>query len=448
VFNRSFVLSLASCAAWIALVGAAPPVPADSFQPATIERLRNGTTIVSQATGGALVAAEIVVPAGLAQQTSANAGIAGVTAALVLRTRIDGGASLADEAARVGATVSYTLDPLDTRFYLEAQAPQFARLLHGLAGALRAPDIRDFASVRDSALSSAATDGASPAIAALNMVRQVEYAGTGYAYPDAGRQISLSKVTPSDVSAFAALYRKGPGTIVALEGAVDASVLSETRSEFNGIAAATTNGTTVPANSGRPVGQALPSTSRGHEIVTHRAVAAPWVAVGYPAPSMYANDYPTMLVIEALLGRGGDVHSFSLGSDNSLPDEFAGAYYQYEAQPGMLAVFLNGSDASVDGAVRDLQSAVGRLRGSALPDAIIDRGRRLAIGQYFAGVSTLGDAAWLLGRAAASPDGPNFENLVPARIARVSAADVQRVARRYLQGEILGIVLPQKSTQQ
>jgi zinc protease len=163
---------------------------------------------------------------------------------------------------------------------------------------------------------------------------------------------------------------------------------------------------------------------------------------------MYASDYPTMLVIEALLGRGGDVHSFSLGSDNSLPDEFAGAYYQYEAQPGMLAVFLNGSDASVDGAVRDLQSAVGRLRGSALPDAIIDRGRRLAIGQYYAGVSTLGDAAWLLGRAAASPDGPNFENLVPARIARVSAADVQRVARRYLQGEILGIVLPQSSPQQ
>jgi predicted Zn-dependent peptidase len=163
---------------------------------------------------------------------------------------------------------------------------------------------------------------------------------------------------------------------------------------------------------------------------------------------MYASDYPAMLVIEALLGRGGDVHSFSLGSDNSLPDEFAGAYYEYEAQPGMLAIFLNGSDSNVDGAVRDLQSAVNRLRGNALPDTVIDHGRRLAVGQYFASVSTLGDAAWLLGRAAASPDGPNFENLVPIRIAHVSAADVQRVARRYLKGEILGIVLPQTSPQQ
>src|SRR4029077_15637010 len=195
---------------------------AATFQSASIERLQNGTTIVSQTTGGALVAAEIVVPAGLAQQTSANAGIAGVTAALVLRTHVDGGTSLADAAAQVGATVSYTLDPLDTRFYLEAQAPQFARLLDSLVRALRTPDIQDFATVRGSALSSAATDGASPAIAALDMVRQGQYAGTGYAYPDAGRQISLSKLTPSDVSAFAALYRKGSGTIVALEGAVDA----------------------------------------------------------------------------------------------------------------------------------------------------------------------------------------------------------------------------------
>jgi predicted Zn-dependent peptidase len=63
-------------------------------------------------------------------------------------------------------------------------------------------------------------------------------------------------------------------------------------------------------------------------------------------------------------------------------------------------------------------------------------------------VSTLGDAAWLLGRSATSPDGPNFENLVPVRIAHVSAADIQRVARHYLSGEILGIVLPETSTPQ
>jgi predicted Zn-dependent peptidase len=225
-------------------------------------------------------------------------------------------------------------------------------------------------------------------------------------------------------------------------------VLGTVRSEFGKFATSGVRVHLFSSASAQPSTKAQPLSSRGHEVVTHRAVAAPWVAVGYPAPGMYASDYPVMLVIEALLGRGGDVHSFSLGSANSLPDEFAGAYYQFEAQPAMLAVFLNGSDSSVDTAVRDLQSAVNRLRSTTLPDAVVDHGRRLAVGQYFASVSTLGDAAWLLGRSAASPDGINFENLVPVRIAHVSAADIQRVARRYLTGEVLGIVLPQTSTQQ
>ena len=436
---RSIVLALSGLAASFALIGAAPAVPNASFQTSSSERLPNGTTIVSQATGGGLIAAEVVLPAGLEQQTAANAGVADVTAALVLRTPIEGGGSLADSAAKVGATVSYTLDPLDTRFYVEAQPAQFGRLLHGLVRAIGAPDLGDFVAARAAALSSSATAGAGPAIAALDMLRQVAYSGTGYAYPDGGRQISLSKLTPADASGFAALYHRS-GPVVALEGEVDTAAINDVRTEFGGY--------TIRGRVGGASSETLrPSTSRGHEIVTHRAVAAPWVAVGYPAPGMYTKDYPVMLVIEALLGRGGDVHSFSLGSDNSLPGEFAGAYYQYEAQPGMLAVFLNGSDASVDGAVRDLQGAVDRLRGSALSDAIVDHGRRLAVGQYYASISTLSDAAWLLGRAAASPDGPNFENLVPVRIAHVTAADIRRVARRYLTGEIVGIVLPQTATQ-
>jgi predicted Zn-dependent peptidase len=444
----SAALRIATCVAWIALIGAAPALPPSSFQTAVMERLPNGTIIVSQPTGGALVAAEVVVPAGLAQQTAANAGVAGVAAQLVLTTPIDGGAALADAAAQVGATVTYTLDPLDTRFYLEAQPPQFGHLLHGLVTAINAPDLRGFAAARSAALASASTAGDGPAIAALDMLRQVAYTGTGYSYPDAGRQISLSKLTASDASTYASSYHTGPGTIVALEGAVDSAVLSTVRSEFGKVATPGGRVRLFSSTAAQPSTKTQPLSTRGHEVVTHRAVSAPWVAVGYPAPGMYTSDYPVMLVIEALLGRGGDVHSFSLGSANSLPDEFAGAYYQFEAQPGMLAIFLNGSDSSVDTAVRDLQSAVNRLRSTTLSDSIVDHGRRLAVGQYFASVSTLGDAAWLLGRSAASPDGPNFENLVPVRIARVSAADIQRVARHYLTGEILGIVLPQTSTQQ
>ena len=451
--HRRLGPGIAGVVAWIALVGAGPTVPSPSFPAPALERTSKGIVIVSQSTGGQLIAADIVVPAGLAQQSPGNAGVAGVTAALVLRTKVDGGASLADAAARVGATVSYTLDQNDTRFYLEAQPGQFGTLLHGLVDALSAPATTELSTVRAAAIAAAQADAASPAVAALGMLRQIAYDGTGYAYPDSGRQLSLNKLSAADVAAFASSYRQGQGTIVALEGAVDESVVAKVRTEFANFASASSASNSSPlqppstrgaGSHGSPIQN---SVARGNEVVTHRAVSAPWVAVGYPAPNMYGADFPAMLVIEALLGRGGDVHSFALGSDSSLPDEFVGAYYQYEAQPGMLAIFLNGSDANVDASVRDLQSAVNRLRGAVLPDAIVDHGRRLAIGQYFTGVSTLGDAAWMLGRSAASTDGPNFENLLPLRIAQVSSADVRRVAQRYLTGESIGIVLPQTPTQ-
>jgi predicted Zn-dependent peptidase len=425
--------------AWLALMGASPAVPATTFPTATQEHLQNGVALVSASTGGVLVGASITVPAGLVHQSASNSGVADVAARLVLSTPIEGGVSLSDSATTRGATLTFTLDPNDTRFYLEAPKAQFPALLHDLVSALTAPDLSNLAAARAAAITAATTENDGPAAAAMSMVRQATYAGTGYAYPEAGRILSLQSLTAADVSAWAAGYRHGPGTLVALDGAVDDPIVSAARIEMTRLGGSAAAAPQPPATDGGVV----QAPARGNEIVTHRDVAAPWVAVGYRVPDMYSSDFPAMLVIEALLGQGGDVHAFSYGSESSLPDEYVGAFYDYQAQPGLLAIFLNGSDANVDGSVRDLQSAIARLRGSPLPDVIVDHGRRLAVGSYFTGVQGLDDAAWLMGRAAATTDGTAFENLLPIRISQVTAADVQRVARRYLTGEVVGVVLPQ-----
>jgi predicted Zn-dependent peptidase len=425
--------------AWLALIGASPAVPATTFPAATQEHLQNGVTIVSAATGGILVGASITVPGGLAQQSAANSGVADVAARLVLSTPIGNGVSLSDSATNRGATLTFTLDPNDTRFYLEAQKAQFPAMLHDLVSAIAAPDLLNLSAARAAAISAATTENNGPAATAMSMVRQATYAGTGYAYPEAGRILSLQSLTAADVSAWVAGYGHGAGILIALDGAVDDPIVSASRTEMTKLGGGAVAGPQAPVSDGGVV----QASTRGNEIVTHRDVAAPWVAVGYRVPDMYSSDFPAMLVVEALLGQGGDVHAFSYGSESSLPDEYVGAYYDYQAQPGLLAIFLNGSDANVDGSVRDLQSAIARLRGSPLPDVVVDHGRRLAVGSYFTGVQGLDDAAWLMGRAAATADGTAFENLLPVRIAQVTATDVQRVARRYLTGEVVGVVLPQ-----
>jgi zinc protease len=176
-------------------------------------------------------------------------------------------------------------------------------------------------------------------------------------------------------------------------------------------------------------------------------VSAPWVAVAYEAPSQYSSDFATMLVIEALLGSGGDVHAFNYTSNELAPQDFIGAYYQYEASPGSMIVFLGGANENLDQSVRDLETGIARLRGDHIENTLVAEAKKTALGDYFLSVTRFDDLAWLLGRAAASPEGVAFENNLPTRIMSVSPADIQRVARRYLTKETIAIVLPQTARQ-
>jgi zinc protease len=428
--------SLATAALACALLAAAPAptksLPAMSFGPATQFKLPNGVIIASQPSADVpLVGVQVFVPGGLVQQPGSKAGIASVTASLVLQTKLEGGATLAQAASLAGGSVSFTLDPLDTRYYLECHEADFARLFHDLRVALGHPDVTQLPEQRTRAIASANALTNNPLEAAYAMIRQVRYRGTGFAQPDQGSSVTIAGLSRADVAAFVASYMRGSGTIVALEGAVTQPLIAAAAHEFE----------SLPASSPAPVPAANPVV-RLHQIVAHRNVPAPWVAVAYEAPGQYSSDFAPMLVIEALLGSGGDVHAFNYTSNELAPQDFVGAYYQYEVSPGSMIVFLGGANENLDQSVRDLETGIARLRGDNISATLISEAKKTALGDYYLSVTRFDDLAWLLGRSAASPEGVAFENNVPQRIMSVRAADIQRVARRYLTKETIAIVLP------
>jgi zinc protease len=407
------------------------------FGTATQVRLRNGVIVASQpASYLPIVGIQLFVPAGLAQQPPNKAGVAGLTAALVLHTPVDGKMTLLQTVAANGGSISYTLDPADTRYYLECSPEAFGRLLHALRVALTHPDLSQLAAQRAAALARADALTRNPLEAAYAMVRQVRYRGTGFAQPDHGSSLTLSTLGASDVNAFVTASIRGNGTIVALEGAVTQAMVDSASQEFQGLPAASPAPVPTPAGVGRQ-----------HQVIAHRDIAAPWVAIAYAAPTQYSPDFAAMLVIEAMLGSGGDVHALNYESDELTPTDFIGAYYQYEATPGSMIVFLGGEDENLDQSVRDLTLGIARLRGAELQPSFIDEAKKKALGDYYLSVTRLDDLGWLLGRAAASPEGVAFENNVPQRITSVTAEDIRRVARRYLQNETIAIVLPQAAGQ-
>jgi len=431
--NKSKARALPVLALAFALLGAAPAPAPGQFPAASVTTLPNGVIVTAQISDDSPIAsAQIFVPAGLAQQTPQTAGVAAVTASVVLRTPTDNGMSLADEAASAGGSIDYEIDPETTRFEIESRASELPRLLNALAQAIAKPDLTRFALARTEIVNLAGDDEKNPARVAYAMVRQVRYRGTGFAFPQAGRATALARLTPGDVTRFAALYQHGTGTIVALTGALTAADIDSASAAF-----AAWPASAAPA----PAAPAL--DMRQSQIIAHRDVAAPWLALGFAAPSQFSRDFPAMLVIEALLGRGGGARALSFGTSNQAPaDDYAGAYYQYDANPGTLVIFFNGGSRDVEDALRQAEQGISRLRGQPLPAELVARARKLALGEYYLSVTSLSDAAWMLGRSARSPEGVAFENALAARIAAVTPADVQRVAKQYLGNETIAIVLP------
>jgi zinc protease len=404
-----------------------------SFPAASISTMPNGVIVATQTSPDTpLVGVQVFLPAGLAQQPSDKVGVAAVTASMVLHSPVEGSADLSSVADKIGGLIAYTVDQLDTRFSIECKAADLPRLLSDLSSAIKSPAATQFPQARDAAIAAASKANQDPALTAYAMVRQVAFEGTTYARPDSGAPTTLAKLTANDALAFASQYRHGTGTVVALSGNVTPDVLAAASAAFSGF----TSGP-VP----RPPSPTPPSHTR--EVVAHRNVDTPWVAVGYSAPSVYGSDFPAMLVIETLLGRGGDIHTFAFGSSAPSPQDFVGGYYQFEAQPGLLVEFFNG--ANVDRDLHNLEDGVGRLRGGLLPADLLDHARSAALGDFLTSVTTLDDESWLLGRSALAPTGAGFENSLPARIAAVSAADVQRVARKYLSAQTIAVVLPSRS---
>jgi zinc protease len=430
--RRDLALACAAAAAACTIAAAPAHLSLRSFSPATEQRLRNGVIVASQpATDLPLIGAQIFLPAGLAAQPTDKAGVAALTAAIVLASPVEGSTTLAEAVQETGGAISYTLDPLDTRFYLECRDADFPRLLHDVRTAIESPDFSLVDAQRTKTMGLAQSIGQNPIEVAYTMVRQVNYSGSGFGLPDQGNPLTLEKLSRSDAVAFAANYQRGNGTIVALSGAASAGATATAAREFS----------SLPSGS-NPVPPAAERIDRPHQVVAHRSVTAPWIAVAYQAPDQYSSDFAAMLVIESLLGGSGGVDSFSFSSAQSAPDDYVGAYYEYEANPGSMIVFLGGDTSNLDQSVRDLETGIARLRGDLLSSSLVDNGKRTALGDYYSSATTLSGQAWLLGRAAASPEGLAFENLVPQRILAVTPSDVQRVARRYLTKETIAIVLP------
>ena len=385
-----------------------------------------------------LAAVGLNVRAGLDRQTDTQNGLAALVAESILRTPVSGGPgpapAVTDAIDACGASASYEIDAQNIRFSLQGTPEAIAAAAPLLARALAAPSFSSATlTAARAALGDRIADGETDArLVGLQMLR-ASYYRDGAAFPSYGNPGSLSALGSADAKAFyAAWYLRGDAFLTAV-GRTGPATEAASRAL---IGALPSGSAPSPALVTHPFG------AEPKRLVTYRKIGAPYVVVGFAAPPIGDPDFAAAWVMRSLLAG-----VFEHGGATTPPPflRSVGTLYGYETSPAQFALWINGSriDPSVG-----LGAVIALVKGTAskpLSDAVVNRYKETARGEWSLETLSLDDRSAALGNAVARGLDADASDAVPAAISGVTGADLQRVAKKYFQKFDVALVMPRGS---
>jgi len=378
---------------------------------------------------------QIFVAAGLDREAPNKNGVAALVAECILRTPVgDAGATplpLRDAVVASGGSITYTIDGRSAHYYVEGRAEDMGRLLGLMGKALAAPDFSapTLAAARASLTGRVNELENSALLVGIEMFRRSYYL-TSAAGPALGTPTTLALLTRADAMSFyLATYRRRALSVSAV-----GRIAPELAGQVQALADALPDGPVSAVNERARIIPAL-----APRIVAHRDVAAPWVVVGFAAPAPNSRDFGAMLVLESLLS---DAFERSSTTTLGIAEKSVGASYLYDSTPASLIVYVNGTEIDPSLALRELLVVSKSLAQKPIGADMLRRFKLAAEGQFLENSVDLADRSYLLGTFASQGLGSDAINTALAALESTSAADVQRVAKNYLQRYIVALVLP------
>ncbi len=399
-----------------------------------------GTAIVRQADPSAdLVGTQVRIAAGLDRQSPGQNGLAALVAESILQTAVEDGTSLQDAISNAGGSIAYEIGPHDVRFYLEGIPDSYAAMLGFFRSALARPDFSSaaLARVRISLDGRIAQTQQFPLAVGLQMLNRTFYTNSDAGMPPLGLPQTLAGFVPSDARAFfAAHYLRGDSVVSAI-GKIDALAPNV----FDTLLAMLPTGTSSPVKGSIPQ---LSSNSR--QLIARRDIPVPWLVAQYKAPDLRGRDFGPMLVLTSFLERTlSDVAGVPALSTPSLAQRGVGAIYDFETQPANVVVYVDGGGDPTR--VFATALTIVNVLGHAKLEGDMSEMKTFAIGRFLEESTTLRTRAWLAGTFVGQRLGPDYTAQTIAAIDKTTAADLQRVAVRYLAFPNIALVLPRDSQQ-
>ncbi|HTV93080.1 MAG TPA: hypothetical protein VMG98_10210 [Verrucomicrobiae bacterium] len=430
-------LRIAAIAAFL-LIAAVPSLAQAAGAVPVVTRSGGVTLITQQDAAAPLLHVVYVVRAGLNRQSLAQNGLAALTAQTIIATPVNG-VALDDAIAAAGGSISFTVDPNDVRFEIEALPEDAGKVLALARSGLSAPafSAATVRAARGKLIARIAENQQVALQVGLDMLSSTVATSANAGLPQFGLPAALEQLGPDDVKAFYATYYLRGGSYVSAAGRIDA-LPAGTLATF---------GETLPDGNTTAINVKLPKlTGSSRQLVAERDISAPWLIAQYPAPLVGSKDFGPMLVLASFMQRTlADMADVPGVVSETYASRAVGAVYQYEnAQPD-LVLYVNGGIGNPNRSFSTALSIASILATTKL-EGSIDDFKAMASGDFISSTNSLEERAWLAVVYDENGQQPDYLTRTLDAISQTSAADLQRVAREYLSNPTIALVLPREDS--
>ena len=393
----------------------------------TRTRLPNGLTLLVRENPEApVVAYSLMVKMGTRTETPDTAGITNLLQLMLVRgTEKMDGEQIAEAADRMGGSIDAYGDYDYSEITATALSRNWQEMLDLVADVALQPTLPDgtVQAVRDFIVRQIRNRGDKPFDVATDRMRAALFGANPYAWDPLGRRESVEKLNREALLAYYRRYYVPGQMVLAVSGDVKApAVLAQVQRIFGGLAPGAVAMPAVPAPP--------PMAATRDTAIVPGAQAQ--ILMAALAPPLTHPDHPPLKVLTALLGGGMASRFFS-----DLRDKQALAYTTFAQYPsrvdtsGFVAILGTAPD-NVGKAEAALTQQLERVRNEAATAEEVGVARSYVVGSQAMDRRTNARQAWYLAFYEVAGVGYEFLDRYVAAIKQVGPADVQRVAKKYL----------------
>ena len=399
--------------------------------------LPNGLRVlVRENPAAGVVAASLLVRAGARFETAETAGITNFLHRVMVRgTNRRSSVELATAAEDLGGSIDASAEVEYAEIRGTALARHWEALLALLAEVALQPSLPAsfMETERRLILSDIQTRADAPLSFAFDALLGELYAGHPYALPAAGLRASVERLSRDALLAHYQTIYQANRVVLAVSGQVPpARVVSVAGKLF---------GAMRPA--GPPFVEPAPAvTPPGTRRVIERPAQQAQVVIGFPGAGVADADYAALKMLGAVLGGGTGGRFFTELRDKQGLAYSLGVINPSRAGPGVILGYLGTVPASAEAAESAVLREIERIRTEAPTPAEIARARAYLVGTQAMDRRTNARQAWYLAFFELVGAGHAFPDRYAERLARITAADVQAAARRYLERPTIIVLRP------